>query len=95
MTKVEFINELREQYDYTKKDAEKAYSAVFGLLTDVVSQGEDVNVIGLGKFTKYVRHGRTARNMQTGEAIDIPDMYMPKLKFSDIVKNQVKKIPIE
>lgn len=95
MTKVEFINELREQYDYTKKDAEKAYDAVFGLLIDVVSQGEDVNVIGLGKFTKYVRHGRTARNMKTGEAIDVPDMYLPKLKFSKGVKDQVKGLPIE
>ena len=50
MTKSELINQIAEKSELTKKDAEKAFSAVVSTITDALVSGEKVQIVGFGTF---------------------------------------------
>lgn len=89
MKKNEFVALLAERYDLTKKEAAEMYDMVFGTLAEVVSEGNEVSITGLGSVKIEMRSARTSRNPRTGEAIDVPAKKTPKFKFSKNIKEAV------
>ena len=57
--------------DVLKKDVRSIISRVFEEITQAVTQGETVVVTGFGRFTPRVRAARKARNLKTGEPMDV------------------------
>ena len=62
MNKTELINAVAEQADLSKKDAEAAITAVVDAITQALTQGEKVQLVGFGSFEVKTRAARVGRN---------------------------------
>ena len=59
-------------------------------MTEALSAGEKVQLIGFGTFETRKRSGRTGRNPQTGKEIQIPASIVPAFKAGNKLKEAVK-----
>lgn len=91
MTKAELINLIAEKGEYSKKDAEKALSAVIGSITDVLTNGDKISLVGFGTFEVRDRAAKTAINPLTKEKIDVPAKKVPAFKAGKALKDAVNK----
>ncbi len=91
MNKVELIAAVTEKTGLSKKDAEKAVSAVLEAVVDAVSAGDKVQLVGFGTFEIRERGERTGRNPRTKEAITIPASKQPVFKAGKSFKDAVAK----
>ena len=89
MTKAELVTMVAEKADLTKKDAEKAISALVESISETLAKGEKIQLVGFGTFEVAERAARTGKNPQTGEAINIPASKAPKFKAGKVLKDQV------
>ena len=91
MTKTELINEVANKTGLTKKDAEKAVSAVIESITDAMSMGDKVQLVGFGTFEVHDRAAREGKNPATGETISIPATKVPAFKAGKALKDAIAK----
>ena len=89
MTKTELINEVANKTGLTKKDAEKAVSAVIESITDAMSMGDKVQLVGFGTFEVRERGARTGRDPRTNQEIQIPASKAPAFKAGKALKDTV------
>ena len=90
MNKTELINAVAAKAEISKKDAEKALTAVLGSIEDALKAGDKVQLIGFGTFEVKERAARTGHNPKTGEAIEIAAAKIPSFKAGAALKNAVK-----
>ena len=91
MNKAELVSAVAEKADMSKKDAEKAVSAVFATIEESLAQSEKVQLVGFGTFEVKERAARTGRNPQTKEEIQIPAAKVPGFKAGKALKDAVQK----
>ena len=91
MNKVELIAQIAEKSGLSKKDAEKALAAVIDTITEAVSNGDKVQLVGCGSFEVKQREARVGRNPKTKEAIEIPATRVPVFKAGRALKDSVAK----
>ncbi len=91
MTKAELIALVSEKAELTKKDSEKAVSAVIDAITETLINGEKVSLVGFGTFEVKERAERLGHNPQTGETIVIAASKAPVFKAGTALKNAVNK----
>ena len=91
MNKVELIAAVTEKTGMSKKDAEKAVSAVLESVVEAVSSGDKVQLVGFGTFEVRNREARTGRNPRTKEAIVIPASKQPVFEAGKSFKDAVAK----
>ena len=91
MNKADLVSAVAEKADMTKKDAEKAVSAVFATIEQSLAQSEKVQLVGFGTFEVKDRAERTGRNPQTKETILIPAAKVPGFKAGKALKDAVQK----
>ncbi len=91
MTKVELIAKVAADAQITKKDAEKAVSAMLEGITNALKAGDKVSLVGFGTFETRKREARTGRNPQTKEEIKIPACTVPAFKAGKGLKDAVAK----
>ena len=89
MNKTELTAAVAEKADISKKDAEKATSALFEVITDALAAGDKVAVIGFGNFEVKDRAARTGKNPQTGETVEIPATRVAAFKAGKALKQAV------
>ena len=90
MTKVELIRQIANRASMSQKDAEKALKAFTEAVTEALKEGDKVALVGFGTFEVSERAGRTGRNPQTGEPVEIPASKSPKFKAGKALKDAVK-----
>ncbi len=90
MNKTELTQALAERTQLSKKDASLAVNTLFELITESLSKGETVQLIGFGNFEVRERAARKGRNPQTGEEIDIAATKTPAFKAGKQLKDAVK-----
>jgi DNA-binding protein HU-beta len=73
----------------TKAEAAKAVAAVVDAIRDGLKRGEKVAVAGFGVFETAERGPSRARNLQTGEAIDVPAMTQVRFRPGKGLKDAV------
>ena len=92
MNKTELIAAVAQKSDLTKKDAEKAVKAVFEAISDSLTQGDKVQIIGFGTFEVRQRKAREGRNPRNTEPIQIEASKTPAFKagkqLKDLVNNK-------
>ena len=54
--------------------------AVFSTVADALARQERVSIAGFGTFATRTRGARTARNLRTGESIDVPASTTPTFR---------------
>ena len=91
MNKVELIAQIAEKSGLSKKDAEKALAATVDAITEAVSNGDKVQLVGFGGFETKKREARMGRNPKTKEAIEIPAARVPVFKAGRALKDAVAK----
>lgn len=91
MNKAELISNVAEKTELTKKDAEKAVSAVLDTVSEALSKGDKVQLVGFGTFEIRERAARKGRNPQTGEEISIAAARVPVFKAGKALRDAVVK----
>ena len=91
MKKAELINAISEKGGYSKKDAEKALSAVIDSITDALVAGEKITLVGFGTFKVKNNPERMGRNPQTPEPKLIEAKHVPVFKAGQALKDAVNK----
>lgn len=89
MNKAELVQAVRETAEITKKDADKAVSAVFATIEETLAKGDKVSILGFGTFEVRERAERNGKNPQTGQAIVIPACKAPAFKAGKNLKEAV------
>lgn len=89
MTKTELIDQVAAESGLTKKDSGKAIDAVFDTITQALSEGEKVQLVGFGSFEARRREARKGRNPQTGAEIEIPAQTLPIFTAGKALKDAV------
>lgn len=91
MNKAELINAAAEKSGLSKKDTEAAVSAAIEAITESLTQGEKVQLVGFGSFEVKSRAARVGRNPRTKETIEIPASKIPVFKAGKALKDAVSK----
>ena len=101
MKQTEFIQELSEAMDKSKKDTKEFIDAFITLIQKTVKKGDDIMLPELGKFLlKKVpaKPKREGRNPLTGETVMLPakpasakPAFRPSKKFKEAITGPAKK----
>jgi DNA-binding protein HU-beta len=89
MTKADLINQIAEKGEYSKKDAEKALKSVLDSITDSLSKGEKIQLIGFGTFEVRDRAEKESINPRTKEKMITPAKKAPAFKAGKALKEAV------
>lgn len=92
MNKQELIDAVAAGTGVTKTNASKTVQAVLDAVTDAVSRGESVQIIGFGAFSQGQRAARTGRNPTTGAEIAIPAAKTVKFTAGKAFKDAVNAL---
>ncbi len=91
MNKTELIAAVAEKSGMTKKEADVAVNTVFETITQTLTNGEKVQLVGFGTFEVKDRGARTGRDPRTNKAIEIPAYKAPVFKVGKALKDTVNK----
>lgn len=89
MNKTELVTALAAKTELSKKDAEKAVNAFVDVISEALTKGEKIQLIGFGTFAVKDRPARVARNPRTGEEIKIAASKAPGFKAGKALKDKV------
>lgn len=91
MNKTELVAAIAEKTELSKKDAEKALKAFVDVVTEELTKGEKIQLVGFGTFEVSERAAREGRNPQTGETMKIAASKTPKFKAGKALKDVVNQ----
>lgn len=91
MNKNELITAVSKEIGMTKKDVAAVTEAVLDKLTEAMSNGEKVQLVGFGTFEAKERAGRIGKNPRTGEDVKIDACKVPSFKAGKVLKESVNK----
>jgi len=89
MNKKDLVAALAEKNQTTKKDAEAALNAFVEVITETVSGGDKVQLVGFGTFEPRNRAARQVTNPQTREKFIAPPVVVPVFKAGQSFKQSV------
>jgi len=92
MNKSELIDAVATKTGLTKKDAGAALDATLASITDALSKGDSVQLIGFGTFSTTKRAAREGRNPSTGATMKIAASTVAKFKVGAKLKEAVKEV---
>lgn len=87
----EFIQQLVDEYNYTKKSATTLVDDFLGMLTKNIEMGNEVSFHGFGKFSIIERKGRLGTNPRTGERCQVPEHWVTRFYPGTDLKVAVRK----
>ena len=90
MNKTELVAAVAAKADLSKKDADKAVSAVFEAMKDALADGDKVAIVGFGTFSVKARAAREGINPLTKKPIKIAATKVPAFKAGQALKDAVK-----
>ncbi|MBD8078365.1 HU family DNA-binding protein [Cellulosimicrobium arenosum] len=89
MNKAELVQAVAARAGSSPAEARRHVDAVFEEIVTGVADGERVSILGFGTFDSATRASRTARNPQTGAAIDVPAATVPRFRIGAGFKSRV------
>ena len=88
--KQDLIAKVAETAELSQKQAALVVNTVFDTISESLSNGEKVQIIGFGSFDVRERAERKGRNPQTGKELVIPASKVPGFKAGKALKEVVK-----
>jgi DNA-binding protein HU-beta len=89
--KTELISQVAETKKWNKKEVAAIIDALIETVTEAVSKGDKVTLIGFGSFAPVKRAARVGINPAKGTKMEIPARTVPKFTpskaFKDMVNN--------
>ena len=90
MTKSEFVDQVAERSNLSRKDASAAVDAFLETIQETLERGSDVSFSGFGKFHVTERAARQGTNPATGEKLQIEASRAPKFTAGSALKKALK-----
>lgn len=91
MNKTELVAAMAEKTQLSKKDTESTLKAFIEVITDELTKGEKVQLVGFGTFEVAERAAREGINPLTKKPMSIPASKAPKFKPGRGLKDAVNK----
>ncbi|MDA8413918.1 MAG: integration host factor subunit beta [Desulfobacteraceae bacterium] len=91
MNKSELIEQLAVTKDISIKRAEEVVNLVFASMTEALTEGDRIEIRGLGSFVIKDYGSYTGRNPKTGEPITVGQKKLPFFKVGKELKERVLK----
>jgi len=89
VNKQDLVEAVAESADITKAAAGRAVDGFISAISDALSKGDQVSLVGFGTFLVRERAARTGRNPRTGEPIEIAAANNPSFKAGKALKDAV------
>lgn len=89
MNKGEFVSELAKRTDLSVNKANEIVKEFEAIVKDELQAGREINLTGFMSVKTGVRAARTGRNPQTGEALNIPESKVVKIKAGKTLKEAI------
>ena len=89
VNKNDLITIVASKTDLSKADAAAAVDGVFDAISEALTGGGEVRLVGFGTFSITHRRATEGRNPRTGEKIHIPASKQPKFKAGKVLKEAV------
>ena len=89
MNKGELVAAIATKSGLSRGDAAKAVDSTFEAITEALSSGQDVKVVGFGSFVLVDRAAGEARNPRTGEKVSVAAARTPKFRAGAQLKQAV------
>ena len=89
MKKVELVEAVAEKAGLTKADATRAIDATFASITEALSDGDKIALVGFGTCGVSKRAAREGRNPRTGETVQIAARNAVTFKAGSALKDAV------
>ena len=90
MNKAELVDAIAAESGAAKNTVAEVLKAFEDVVVKNVSNGEKIVLSGFLSFERVQRKARTARNPQTGEAIQVAASKAPKISIGSTFKKAVK-----
>jgi nucleoid DNA-binding protein len=92
MNRVELINEIvdKASVEVTKKQVDDVLKTFVNVVSNVLVDGDKVQLVGFGTFETVHKAARKGKNPQTGEELVIAERNVPKFKPGKALKDAVK-----
>ena len=88
MNKTDLVNSIAKQTGLSKSKSNEVIDVLVDAVTESLSNGEKVTLVGFGTFTTSQREARKGRNPKTGEVINISAKTVARFKAgSDLSKS--------
>ena len=87
MNKGDIVERVADEAGVGKQAAEAAVGAVFASIVEALAHGENVAVVGFGRFARTERPAREGRNPRTGDRIAIAPSSGVSFKASKALKD--------
>ncbi|GBF12641.1 HU family DNA-binding protein [Tepidibacillus infernus] len=89
MNKTELVQKIAKNTGIKVKDVDAVYKELVEAISESLSKGEKVQLIGFGTFETRKRSARKGRNPQTGKTIQIKERNVPAFKPGKALKERV------
>ncbi|MBK5275446.1 MAG: integration host factor subunit beta [Desulfuromonadales bacterium] len=89
MNKSELVEQLAIKKDISNKRAEEIVNLVFSSMTEALTEGDRIEIRGLGSFIIKEYESYTGRNPKTGEPIMVKPKKLPFFKVGKELKERV------
>ncbi|WP_248885804.1 HU family DNA-binding protein [Acidithiobacillus acidisediminis] len=89
VTQAELVEFLAEHHDLPKAKALRVLHSLVDYCTVSLAQGKRVRLVGLGTLETHVSPARTARNVLTGEPVQVPEKRRVRLRVSSEMKRAI------
>lgn len=89
MNKSDLVEAVARKANLTKADSSRAVDALVDCVTDALSRGEKVSLVGFGVFSVRKRAARQGRNPKTGAPLKIAAGKTPGFKAGKALKDAV------
>ena len=90
MTKAELVAAIAKETGIVKSKAEKALDGFVSAVSNALSGGDKITLVGFGTFSVMARAQREGRNPRTGAKIKIPASKAVKFKAGKTLSEKVK-----
>ena len=91
MNKGEFVDRLADDAKLTKKEARRLLDSVLGLIEKTLMSGDEVKLVGFGKFAVRARKASSRINPQTKRPIQVPAKVVPLFRPGKELKRRIAK----
>ena len=89
MNKTQLAADVAAKTGLTKEQAGNVVNAVFASMTDALTKGDKIQIIGFGTFSVRYHKERVSRNPRTREEAVVPASYRPAFSAGKSLKESV------
>ena len=91
LNKKDLSRKLSKRTFLNNKESDYIVNEIFDILIEEVQKGEEVSIVGFGKFYLYEHAPRPVRNPKTQEEMILKSYKSLRFKSSNVIKNFLKE----